>query len=40
MGETTLRRMVMNYYLDGDVLYKRLFDGTLLRGLNEKEVVH
>jgi len=40
MGEKTLRRMVTNYYLDGDVLYKRLFDGTLLRGLNEKKVVH
>ena len=29
----------MDYYLDGDALYKRSFDRTLLRCLNEKEVV-
>jgi len=37
--EKTLRRMVMNHYLDVDVLYKRSFDKTLLRCLNEKEVM-
>jgi hypothetical protein len=26
----------MDYYLDREVLYKRTFDGTLLRCLNEK----
>ena len=39
MDEQILRRMVMDYYLDGDALYKRSFDRTLLRCLNEKEVV-
>jgi hypothetical protein len=28
----------MDYYLNGEVLYKRSFNGTLLRCLNEKEV--
>ena len=27
----------MNVYLDGEILYKRSFDGTLLRCLNENE---
>jgi hypothetical protein len=39
MNEKILRRMVMDYYLDEDVLYKRLFDRTLLKCLNEKEVM-
>jgi hypothetical protein len=29
----------MDYYLDVDVLYKRLFGGNFLRSLNKKEVV-
>jgi hypothetical protein len=37
--EKTLRRMTMNFYLDGDVMYKRLFDGSLLRCLNEMEAM-
>lgn len=32
----TLWRIVMDYYLDREVLYKRTFDGTLLRCMNEK----
>jgi hypothetical protein len=36
--EKTLRRMTMNFYLDGEILYKRSFDGTLLRCLNENEI--
>ena len=39
MDEKILRRMVMDYYLDGDALYKRSFDETLLRCLNEKEAL-
>jgi hypothetical protein len=39
MGEKTLRRMTIDYYLDEDVLYKRSFEGALLKCLNEKEVV-
>jgi hypothetical protein len=31
----TLRRLAMDFYLDGEVLYKRSFDGTLQRCLNE-----
>lgn len=37
MDAKTLRKMAMDYYLDGEILYKRLFDGTFLRCLNEKE---
>lgn len=33
-----LRRIAMDYYLDGEILYKRSFDGILLKSLNEKEV--
>jgi ribonuclease HI len=36
--EKTLRKMTMNFYLDGEILYKRSFDGTLLRCLNENEI--
>jgi hypothetical protein len=35
MDKKTLRRLATNFYLDGEVLYKRSFDGTLLRCLNE-----
>lgn len=31
MDEKTLRSIIMDYYLDDEILYKRLFDGTLLR---------
>ena len=34
----TLRRMAVNFYLDGEILYRRSFDGTLLRCLDEKEI--
>ncbi|KAG5241524.1 RNA-directed DNA polymerase (Reverse transcriptase), Ribonuclease [Salix suchowensis] len=34
----TLRRMATNFYLDGEILYRRSFDGTLLRCLDEKEI--
>jgi hypothetical protein len=30
--------MTMNFYLDGEILYKRSFDGTLLKCLNENEI--
>jgi len=30
--------MTMNFYLDGEILYKRSFDGTLLRCLNENYI--
>ncbi|KAG5226363.1 RNA-directed DNA polymerase (Reverse transcriptase), Ribonuclease [Salix suchowensis] len=33
----TLRRLAMDFYLDGEVLYKRSSDGTLLRCLDENE---
>jgi len=32
-----LRRMAMNYYLDNKILYKRLFNETLLRCFSGKE---
>jgi hypothetical protein len=35
MDKKTLRRLATSFYLDGEVLYKRSFDGTLLRCLNE-----
>ncbi|XP_052301368.1 LOW QUALITY PROTEIN: uncharacterized protein LOC127904008 [Populus trichocarpa] len=33
----TLRRLAVDFYLDGEILYKRSFDGTLLRCLNEED---
>ena len=33
----TLRRLAMNFYLDGEVFYKRSSDKTLLRGLDKVE---
>jgi ribonuclease HI len=33
----TIRRLAMGYFLSGDILYKRSFDGILLRCLNEDE---
>jgi len=35
--QKTLRRMTVDYYLDEEVLYKRSFDGTLLRCLSENK---
>ena len=34
-NKKTLRSLAMDFYLDGEILYKRSFDGTLLRCLNE-----
>jgi ribonuclease HI len=34
MDKKTLRRLAMGFYLDGEIMYKRSFDGTLLRCLN------
>lgn len=36
-NKKTLRRMSIEWYIDGEVLYKMLFDGSLLRCLNESE---
>jgi hypothetical protein len=33
-----MKRMVIKFYLDGEILYKRSFDKTLLRCLNENKV--
>jgi DNA mismatch repair ATPase MutS len=35
MDKKTLRRLAMDFNPDGETLYKRSFDGTLLRCLNE-----
>jgi hypothetical protein len=37
MDARTLRNMVMDYYLDGEILYKKSFGRNLLRCLNKKE---
>lgn len=37
MDARTLRNMVMDYYLDGEILYKKSFSRNLLRCLNKKE---
>jgi hypothetical protein len=37
--EKTLKKIVMNYYLDCKILYKRSFEGTFLRCLNEKKAI-
>jgi hypothetical protein len=37
MDKKTLRRMAIEYYIDEEILYKRSFDETLLRCLNELE---
>jgi hypothetical protein len=34
----TLQRLALNYYLDGEIMYKRSLDGTLLRYLDGMEV--
>jgi len=38
MDEKTLRRITMNYFLDCEILYKRLSDETFLKCMNEKKV--
>jgi hypothetical protein len=35
IDKKTLRRLAMNFYLDGEILYKKSFDGTSLRCLDE-----
>ncbi|KAL3567809.1 hypothetical protein D5086_030460 [Populus alba] len=37
MDKKTLRRLAWDFYLDGEIMYKRSFDGTLLRCLNETD---
>jgi len=37
IDKKTLRRMAMEYYIDEEILYKRSFDGTLLRCLSDLE---
>jgi hypothetical protein len=37
IDKRTLRRMAIEYYIDGEILYKRSFDGTLLRCLGDLE---
>jgi hypothetical protein len=37
VDKRTLTRMAMEYYIDGEILYKRSFDGTLLRCLGGLE---
>jgi hypothetical protein len=37
MDKKTMRKLAMNLYLDGEILYKKSFDGTLLRCLNETD---
>jgi ribonuclease HI len=37
MDKKTLRRLARDFYLEGEILYKRSFDGTLLRCLNETD---
>jgi len=37
MDKKTLRRLARDFYFDGEILYKRSFDGTLLRCLNETD---
>ncbi|XP_034903466.1 uncharacterized protein [Populus alba] len=37
IDKKTLRRLAMDFYLDGEILYKKSSDGTLLRCLDEVE---
>ena len=37
IDKKTLRRMAMEYYIDREILYRRSFDGTLLRCLSDLE---
>jgi hypothetical protein len=38
IDKKTLRRLAMDIYLDGETLYKKSSDGTLLRCLDDMEV--
>ena len=38
-NKKTLRRLAIDLYLDGEISYKRSFDGTLLRCLNETDAI-
>jgi hypothetical protein len=37
IDKKTLRRLAMDFYLDGETLYKKSFDETLLRCLDDVE---
>jgi hypothetical protein len=37
IDKKTLRRIAMEFYINGEILYKRSFDGTLLRCLSDLE---
>jgi hypothetical protein len=37
VDKKTLRRMAIEYYIDREILYKRSFDETLLRCMNESK---
>jgi len=37
VDKKTLERLEINYFIDGEILYKRGFNETLLRCLDEKE---
>jgi len=37
IDKKTLKRLAMDFYLDGEIVYKKSFDGTLLRCLDEVE---
>jgi hypothetical protein len=37
VDKKTLERLEINYFIDGEILYKRGFYGTLLKCLDEKE---
>ncbi|KAL9400753.1 hypothetical protein Peur_004602 [Populus x canadensis] len=38
IDKKTLRRLAMDFYLDGETLYKKSYDGTLLRFLDDMKV--
>jgi hypothetical protein len=37
VDKKTSRRMAIEYYIDGEILYKRSFDETLLKCMNESK---
>jgi hypothetical protein len=37
VDKKTLERLEINYFIDGEILYKRGFYGTLLKCLDKKE---
>jgi len=38
IDKKTWRRLAMDFYVDGETLYKKSFDGTLLRCLDDMKV--